>query len=1161
VSGKIDRKALPVPGIKTGAGYAAPVNTIEKKLLVIWSEVLGIDKSRIGVEDNFFLLGGHSLRAASMAARIHRELGFKIALTQVFKTSTIRGLTRALGLMNPDKYNTVEPAEEKEYYALSAAQKRLYILQCMDPANTGYNMPDVFYLEGNVDLAKLTKILIKLISRHESLKTSFIMVKGEPVQKIHHEVNFKIEQEQTITHFIRAFDLSTAPLLRVGLQKVEEEKFILLLDMHHIITDGASTAILINDLAGFYEGKELPLLNLHYRDFAEWQNRLLKSGDIKQQEAYWLKLYEDGLPVLELPGDYVRPKVRTFEGDTLYFEILEKEVAALKQMASGSNATLFQVFLTIYYILLAKLGGQEDIVVGTPVLGRTHPDLEQIIGMFVNTLALRNFPAAEKSFHEFLEEVKECVLKGYENQDYQFEDLVEKIVLQRDISRNPFFDVMFIFQEQSGIGIEVPGLKLTPYEYETKTARFDLALTVVESEDKFHMAFEHSTKLFKNETIKRFGEYFKRIAIAVTETPEAPLTAIEIISESEKKQVLFDFNDTAVEYPGDKTIHRLFEEQVERTPDRVAVIDSIDSTVETLRAMSLQNHITYRQLNEQSDRLARFLIEKGILADSIVGIMLGRSIEMIIGIIGILKSGGAYLPIDPEYPQERINYMVKDSAAKILLTSSHHSSHIIHHSSYFAHHSNHLAYIIYTSGSSGKPKGVMIEHRSIINTLHWRKNQYCFDEKDATLQLPSFSFDSSVEDIFTPLISGSRLVLIHARQRFDVNYLKMLLVNLRVTHFLILPNLYRTYIDAIPESLRGMKTITVAGENFSEDLVKHHFERLSRVRLFNEYGPTENSVCSTVYEFTPGQTRILIGKPIANVNCYIVNPYWKLNPVGIPGELCVSGEGISRGYLNNPELTAEKFIDCHHLSFNIHHSKLYCTGDLARWLDDGSPADGAAKGVIEFLGRIDNQVKIRGFRIELGEIETRLLMHNKIKDAVVIADAAICAYIVPTAPETLNMSELREYLSGLLPAYMVPTFFVQLERIPLTPNGKINRRALPAADIRGAELKRTYVAPKTELEKSIAAAWKDILGVTEVGLHDNFFELGGNSLKIIELTARLGQVLNRDIPVVELFKYQTIDTFSVYLSGMKGSPVLETRSHLIERAKTKQELQKERRRK
>ncbi|MCP4150659.1 MAG: AMP-binding protein, partial [bacterium] len=630
----------------------------------------------------------------------------------------------------------------------------------------------------------------------------------------------------------------------------------------HIISDGVSEGIFIKEFMALYEGRELPPLRLQYKDFSQWQNRMIHSGEMEKQEQYWAGQYAGEIPVLQLPTDFPRPPLKSFEGELITFQQGEETTAELKKLALHEDVTLFMLFIAIYNIFLSKICGQEEIVVGTPIAGRNHFDLLNIMGMFVNTLALRNRCTGHKTLKEYLKEVKENTLEAFENQDYQFEELVDKVVSERDTARNPLFNVMFVMENVEIAEVEVPQLKLKAHGFDGKVAKFDLTLKAKEKEEGIKWYIEYSTKLFKQETIERFIRYFKTILSAVIEKPEIKISEIEIISAEEKEQLVYRFNDTHVDYPANKTITRLFEEQVEKTPESTALIfdrTTVDGGAEPPEKEVGFEIATYRQLNEKANRLARTLIRRGVNAERVVGIMVERSMEMVLGMLAIMKAGGAYLPIDPQYPRKRKTYMIKDSGLNLLLVQEHKQEEntrlteendlnlitIEDETVYSEDAANpgktgdtsNLAYVIYTSGTTGKPKGVMVEHRSIVNTLTWRKEYYTVNEEDVILQLPSYSFDSSVEDIFTTIISGAALLLIQADAHFDLRYLREIITRYKVTHFLIVPGLYRTYIDEIAESLKTMRFITVAGDDFTEDLVDKHLEKLAKVPLYNEYGP------------------------------------------------------------------------------------------------------------------------------------------------------------------------------------------------------------------------------------------------------------------------------------------------------------------------------------
>ncbi|MCU0287155.1 MAG: amino acid adenylation domain-containing protein, partial [Acidobacteria bacterium] len=1160
-NGKIDHRALPRPELKLTESYTAPRNKIEKKLVELWAELLGRDalhvsqlQTSIGIDDNFFQLGGHSLKATILVSKIHKEFNVKVPLVEIFKLPRIRELAVYIKGKKKESYNSIEPGEEKEYYALSPAQKRLYILQQMSTDNTNYNMPHIIPLKHDINKEKLESIFKALIARHESLRTSFEIVNEKPVQKIHKEIAFSIrceyastaEVEHIIANFDKPFDLSKAPLLRVALLTVASTRQILLIDMHHIITDGISRSILEKEFMALYSGKELPPLRLQYKDYSEWQNNQQQRLLIKEQEKYWLEMFAEEIPVFNLPADFSRPKMQSFEGGQVRFLLTVKESLKLKELAKQTGVTLYMCILSVFTILLSRLSGQEDIVVGTPIAARRHADLEKIIGMFVNTLAMRNSPCGEKNYSEFLLELKERTLKAFENQEYQFEELVDKISLSRDTSRNPIFDVMFSLLNIEEYHDEIPGSEEKEqylYQHIKGISKFDLALDAVDLGERCLFNIEYCSRLFKPETINRFISYFKRLLNSLSGNGGKKLSELDIITGEEKHQILSEFNDTKVEYPKNKTIHQLFEEQVEKSPDRIALVGG--ATVQLVQPARIQRPVslTYHQLNEQSSHLASLLIEKGVEADTIVAILIERSVEMIIGILGILKSGGAYLPIDPEYPQERINYMLKDSGSRLLVTTNDLESEevrswegekvilefILHHSNSLSHqhsalfnqviqHSNHLAYIIYTSGTTGKPKGVMIDHYSVVNMVISRIKRYQVQENEHMLQSASYSFDASVEQIFTALLSGSQSVIVDREILLDLNRFDEMMIKHSITHMDTVP-LFLSGVQMKPHY--NLKRIAVGADICPINLAKSWI-CYNTIDFYNEYGPTEAAVLSVdilVKEINEDlwKNNTPIGKPIDNTAIYLLDARKNLVPLGVSGELHIGGDGIARGYLNNPELTAENFVHFHHSALIIHHFKLYRTGDLARWLPDGN---------IEFLGRIDNQVKIRGFRIELGEIESRLLKVDGIKEAVVVAletgrdDKYLCAYFV--SDRTYKISDLRESLAKELPDYMTPSYFVQVEKIPLTPNGKIDRRALPLPE--AGSMGSENIPPSNEIEEKLTQIWANILDIEKekISTHRNFFELGGTSMSLIRQISLINKEFGYEISVNQIYQNPTI---------------------------------------
>ncbi|MDQ1354794.1 MAG: hypothetical protein QG657_5103, partial [Acidobacteriota bacterium] len=1155
-NGKIDLKMLPEPRVGEALkDYTAPRDEVEKMMAEIWAELLK-SPSKIGIDDNFFDLGGHSLNATLLTARIHKVFNVKIPLKEFFQMGCIRQVAEYIKESVKEEFAAVDAVEKKEYYPLSAAQERMYFLRQMDEGSITYNIPAVMRLEGLLDKDHLEKVFQKLIERHESLRTSFTTINEEPVQRIHDHVEFEIEcfaTDVTGKHGqTRTFDLSKAPLMRVGLGKEKEGKHLLMMDMHHIITDGVAMELFVKEFMTLYAGQELPSLKVQYKDHSEWQRSAREKAALKVQEKYWLEQFGELPPVLDLPLDFPRPVVQSFEGQSYSFEISHGETFALKALALAEGTTLYMVLLSLYYIFLSRITGREDIVVGTPAAGRPHADLESIMGMFVNTLVLRNSPVWEKNVIDFIKEVNENTLAAFANQDYPYEELVEKVVSERDTGRNPLFDVMLNLQNMDISEIEIPGLKITLVPFEEGISKFDLTLRVSDAPSNLRFNFQYCTRLFKTETIERFAVYFKNIIRRATENKNSLIFELEMIPAEEKNRLLYDFNDTYAEYPYDKTIHQLFEEQVECTPDRIALVGADLCVCPT--------SLTYRQLNEQSHRLAGLLIEKGVLVDDIVGIMMERSIDLVIDILGILKAGAAYLPIDPEYPWERIDYMLKDSGAKLLVTTNdkegekvrrwegkkvllesiiYDSNHLkgrprrgLHHSSFITHHSNQLAYIIYTSGSTGKPKGVLIEHRHVVRLLFNNKFQFDFSEYDVWTLFHSFCFDFSVWEMYGALLYGGKLVIVPKMTARDPVEFLGLLNREAVTILNQTPSaFYNLLNESFTSHSQGddlyLRYVIFGGEALNPSQLRKWHKKYPKTKLINMFGITETTVHATYKELSEKDMKLNssnVGKPIPTLCTYISDKYLKPVPQGVTGEIYVGGDGVARGYLNQVELTQGKFIG-NPYRLGDH---LYRSGDKGRYLENGD---------IEYLGRIDNQVKIRGFRIELGEIENKLLQFTKIKNAVVLAgerpdENFLCAYI--SSEKDFELMELRTYLSGKLPDYMIPSYFVQLEKIPLTPNGKVDRKALPKPGLKAGE---TFTAPRNEIEKKLVEIWSDILKRpnSSIGVCDNFFESGGHSLRVMALVSRIRKEFNVKFPLHKVFSQPTIQAFSLYIQNAQKS--------------------------
>ncbi|MCP5045762.1 MAG: amino acid adenylation domain-containing protein, partial [bacterium] len=1150
-NGKVDRKSLPGPQVSgNGSGYVAPRDEVEEKLAGLWENILMLGGAAsaapgnggIGIDDNFFHLGGHSLKAMHLVALIHKTFHVRIPFPEIFETPVIRDLARRVKELRRDEGQAVEVVEEKEYYPLSSAQQRIFLLYRMNPLSINYNMPLLFTVAGDTRRDTLETALLALIERHESLRTSFRMLNEEPVQEIHFPVGFQTEDigagidgsgdrgsKEFIKRFVRPFDLSVPPVLRVGLGTASNGgDCFLAIDMHHVMSDGISLQVFLKELIALYNNETLAPLRFRYRDYTRWQQGWKEGEGFKKSEAYWLGEFMGEVPVLNLPLDHSRPLVRDDAGSFINFQLDPEKSAALKGLSDSAEVTLYVLLLSAYTVLLSRLSGQEDIVVGSPIAGREDENFSGIMGMFVNTLAMRSSPGGHKRFQHFLMEVKDRALNAFENQGYPLEELVKKVMVNRDGDRNALFDTMFSMQNIEPTPLSSPALTLKPFSCSLNTAKFDLALQAEEVGENIDFSFEYSTVLFNEETVQRFPRYFKKIIAEVIDSPLKTLGKIDCIPEEEKHQLLVEFNDTRVEYPEPEPVHLLFEKQAEKTPDRIAITGDGET-------------VTYAELNIKSNQLARVLIEKGVRQDTItiVAIMMERSIEMVTGIFAILKAGAAYLPIDPGYPGERVNYMLKDSAAKVIVTDGLMVKKLVGSGQPTNKPINrqtnkraNLAYIIYTSGSTGKPKGTMVEHHSLNNIIFALNEQYPFGADDTYLLKTSYVFDVSLTELFGWFWNGGRLSLLEPGEEKDPVKILESIESTGVTHINFVPSMFSVFVAMLNSDnilkLSRLKYLFLAGEQLPGNVMNRFNAFDIPVKVENLYGPTETTVYTTVYPLSQwdGDQHIPIGKAFPNVQRYIRSKDGYLQPIGVPGELYIGGVGVARGYLNQPELTNEKFDP---------NSSLYRTGDLAKWLPDGN---------VLFLGRMDDQVKIRGFRIELGEIENRLLRHAEVKEAVVIAkeeeagDLYLIAYYIPVQGDVVPLwdreipgPELRDYLSSYLPDYMIPGYFVHLDRIPLTVSGKVNRRLLPEPH---PQTNPEYTAPRNRVETKLVELWSDVLGIEThlIGIDNNFFQLGGHSLKGAVLTARIQKELDVDVPLAQLFKTSHIRGLAEYITGL-----------------------------
>ena len=1041
--------------------------------------------------------------------------------------------------------STIEKAEEREYYPVSAAQKRMFLLDRMERESTAYNLTQVLKIEGRLDRERIVSAIERLIERHEALRTSFDMIDGEPMQKIHANVEFKLEYESVaggeemleaaIAGAVRPFELSRAPLLRFTVIRCGDSPvFFLVQDMHHIISDGVSEGVLVREFNTLYAGGSLPELKIRYRDYVGWQSRLLASEEMEAQKKFWKERLGGEIPVLNLPADYPRPQMFDYRGGSVTLRIDGELTGRLKAVARENRVTLYSVLLAAYNALLWVYTGQADIVVGTPTAGRRHADVQNIIGVFINTLALRSFIVPEKTFGEFLKEVGGNVLRAFDNQDYPFEQLVEELGVRRDLSRNPVFDAMFILLNMDVGDIKAEGLKVSRYEYSRRMAQFDLTLIAAENGDGIDIEINYWEGLFERSTIERLAGHLTNILREVSERPDIRLYEIELMGSEEREQLIYGFNDTYTEYPRDKTIHKLFEEQAESMPYETALVFG-------------ERCVTYRELNAASTRLAAVLREKGIVPGSIAALAVRRGIDMVTGIMGILKAGGAYLPIDPEYPRDRVLYMLGDSGAGLILAQGELCRELSGEGEEagpeaidieglglyreeplepgfdakrgfdmnigFDAKPSDLAYVIYTSGSTGNPKGVMLEHRSVVNFMKGMRERIAFSRERTILALTTISFDIHVLEILLPLCTGMKIVIADENEQRDSRLLNRVIDINNVDMLQMTPSRLQLLLTGSGSlsCLKKLRTVMIGGEAMPESLLSE-LRKHTGAEVYNMYGPTETTVWSSV-SLLDGSGPVDIGRAIANTRIYILDAWGRPKPVGVHGELCISGEGVARGYLGRRELTEQKFLPDPFFP----GERMYRTGDLAKYLPDGR---------LQCLGRIDQQVKIRGYRIEPGEIENRLKACAGITECAVVArcheagDKYLAAYY--SAPEEISLAELREGLSAKLPDYMVPELFVYMNSLPSTPNGKIDRGALPEPGYMRPKLSNGYKAADTEVQGVIAQIWQRVLNRDLVGVEDNFFELGGNSLLIVRMHWELERHYPGLLSVADIFAYPTV---------------------------------------
>ncbi|MEW6734140.1 MAG: amino acid adenylation domain-containing protein [Acidobacteriota bacterium] len=1152
-NGKIDHRALPAPEqhITTlMTDYRAARTPVEEVLVDIWAQVLSIKQP--GITDDFFELGGHSLLATQVISRIKESFKVELELRVLFEASTIITLAEqieaALRAEQGLELLPIVPISRDKELPLSFAQQRLWFLDQLEPNNPFYNVPAVIRLIGPLNTITLEQCINEIIKRHEVLRTSFINEDGRAVQAISAQLRVKLaeialshlgeeERELEVVKLInketvRPFQLSQPPLLRIKLLRLAAAEHVLVVVMHHIISDGWSMAIFIREVTGLYEalcrGESLRLteLSIQYADYAYWQRQWLQGEVLEKQLEYWRKQLTD-ISTLQLPTDHPRPPVQSYRGDYQQVRLSKSMTAALNALSRQAGATLFMTLLAAFNSLLYRYSNQQDIVVGTDIANRNHAGIEELMGFFVNQLTMRTMVNGRTSFYQLMMQVREVALAAYAHQDLPFDKLVEELNPKRDLSRTPLFQVKLILHNTPQEELALREMVLIPIPVSNNVAKYDVTLSLVESREGLVGTIEYSTDLYESITISRMIAHFENLLTAALDNPQQTISSLTLLSEAERHQLLVEWNNTAVEYPYNKCIHQLFEEQVAQTPLAIAVVYE-------------QEQLSYQEINRRANQLAHYLISLGVGPEVLVGICLERSIEMVVAIMGVLKAGGAYLPIDPSYPLERITYILENARVPLILTEEQRADEL---PLYLAQivcldsewsiisaesdsgpissvSPNNLAYVIYTSGSTGKPKGVMIAHHSVVNYLAWCCQTYPVQSGQAIPLHSSLSFDLTVTSLLLPLITGQQIVVVRTEE--GLTGLKEALS--KQSNFSLV-KLTPAHLDMLnqqllaTEMIDATRALVIGGEALLAESLTNWRKHSPQTNIFNEYGPTEATVGCSVYQVMAEDNSsgvVSIGRPIANTQLYILDEYHQAVPIGVIGELYIGGVGLAQGYLNQPDLTAERFIPNPYGRES--GTRLYRTGDLARYIADGN---------IEYLGRRDNQVKIKGYRIELAEIEAALMGHHAVSESVVIAredrpgDKRLVAYIVGKQAETVSISDLRVYLKRKLPEYMIPAAFVVLDRLPLTPNGKVDRQTLPAPEQHLTAQTETYTAPRNNIEMALANIWTQVLGIEQVGVHDNFFELGGDSILSIQIVSRANQV-GINFATKHMFQHQTI---------------------------------------
>jgi amino acid adenylation domain-containing protein len=1156
--------------------FRAPRTPMEALVGGIWAQVFDVEG--VSISDDFFQFGGDSLLATQLLMRVREATHVEIPFRRFFAVPTVAGMAEYIEATRRTaprlQMPSLQPVPRDTLLPLSYPQQRLWLLEQLGRSRHAYYLLEAIHLRGPLQVAVLAQSLQEMMRHHEVFRTTFGHIAGQPFQVIGPTINaplpvvdlHNLPAGQRKAHVLtlaqaeirRPFNLTQGPLLRATLLQLADAEHVLLLTMHHIVSDGWSHGVFWRELtilyAAFAAGQPspLPALSLQYADFAHWQEQWLRGGSLDPQLAYWQQQLA-GVSPLQLPTDRPRPTVQTFRGARHSLILSPTLTQALKTLSQWHGVTLFMTLLAAFQTLLHCYTGQDDIAVGVLIANRHRVELESLIGFFVNTLVLRTDLSGDPSFEELIARVREVTLGAYEHQDLPYEKLLEELRPPRDLSRNPLFQALFVLHNTPQQTLELPGLTVSPLEIDPCTARFDVTLEFWETPEGLRGRFEYSTDLFETATIVRMAGHLQTLLEGIVAHPEQCLSQLPLLTADERRRLLGEWNATMVAFPDNQCLQHVFETQVLRTPDAVAVVCADES-------------LTYRELNCRANQVAHYLQTLGMRREGLVGLCLARSLEMVVGLLGILKAGGAYVPLDPTYPSERLTFMIEDAQALVVLTQERlaaalpaNGAQIVYldaHWPTIARYSDEnpvsgamaedAAYLLYTSGSTGRPKGVLGTHRATLNVLAWLWRVYPFTSYEVCCQQISLSFTDSIQELLGPLLQGIQAVLIPDVVLKDLSRFVQTLAIHRVTRLILTPSLLRVLLDTysdLQDRLPSLQLWFVGGEVLSRDLGQRFRECLPHSRLINLYGASEASADTTWYDTSLEPIPIAavpIGRPIANSQVYGLDQHLQPVPIGIPGELYVGGAGLTRGYLHRPELTAERFMP--HPFSHEPGARLYKTGDVVRYRPDSN---------LEYLGRLDHQVKLRGVRIELGEIEAALVQHPAVREAVVIVredvpeERRLAAYVIPAQEPGPTIRELRHFLAKQLPAAMMPATFVLLETLPLTPSGKVHRQALPVPAPSGPVVEDSYVAPRTPIEQQVTAIWCSLLGLERLGIHDNFFELGGHSLLAMQLLSRIRDAMHVEVSLFSFFEAPTVAGMAAILEtagqteqGQQASAIL-----------------------